>query len=180
LHETRQLILPLLIGVAQKSLGMMLLGMAVWRSGVIRHPERDRRLLWALSLGAGLVGITLRSDIYLAFAYAAALLTWRRSNRIVKITAPVAAAGQMAFTNYLAQSLVFGTFFYGYGFGLFGRLDPATAAAIGVTVYAGQLWLSSWWLKRYRFGPFEWIWRSLTYGWPQPMHVTSCTIPECS
>jgi uncharacterized protein len=111
----------------------------------------------------------LGSHVPLAFAYAAALLAWRRSGRAVAFAAPVAAAGRMALTNYLMQSAVFALLFYGYGFQLFGRLDPRTATAIGVAFYAGQLWFSAWWLKQYRFGPFEWLWRSLTYGRRQPM-----------
>ena len=67
------------------------------------------------------------------------------------------------------QSIVFALLFYGYGFQLFGRLDPQTATVIGVAFYAGQLWFSAWWLKQYQFGPFEWLWRSLTYGSRQPM-----------
>ena len=77
----------------------------------------------------------------------------------------------MALTNYLTQSLVFALLFYGYGFRLFGRLDPKTTAAFGVAFYGGQLWFSVWWLKHYCFGPFEWLWRSMTYGRRQPMRV---------
>jgi uncharacterized protein len=109
------------------------------------------------------------SDLPLVLAYAAGLLAWHRSDRPKVWTAPVAAAGRMALSNYLAQSLIFAILFYGYGFGLFGRLDAATAAALGVALYAGQLWCSVWWLRRYRFGPFEWVWRSITYGRRQPM-----------
>lgn len=186
-RETQELILPLLAGVAQKTFGLMLLGAAVWRCGVVREQGRYRPILWAICLGAGVIGIVnssvevlarsggkhvhvaqvlaiLGSDVPLAFAYAAALLAWRRSEWAAAITAPIAAAGRMALTNYLAQSLVFALLFYGFGFGLFGRLDPATAAAIGFVFYAGQIWFSVWWLGRYRFGPFEWLWRSMTYG----------------
>ena len=80
-----------------------------------------------------------------------------------------AAAGQMALTNYLTQSLVLGVIFYGFGFGLFGRVAPAPAAVFGVAFYTAQLFFSKWWLARYRFGPCEWFWRSLTYGQQQPM-----------
>jgi len=191
-RETQDLIVPLLVGVAQKTFGTMLLGVAVWRAGVIREPQRYRSLLWATCLGAGIVGIVnstadvlweayrkavhvmptfafLGSDVPLAFAYASGLLLWRRSARAMAFTAPITAAGRMAFTNYLMQSLVFALLFYGYGFGLFGRLDPTTAALIGFVFYGGQLWFSKWWLNQYRFGPFEWLWRSLTYGRRQPM-----------
>jgi uncharacterized protein len=111
----------------------------------------------------------LGSDVLLAFTYASGLLLWRRSARAMAFTAPMTAAGRKALTNYLMQSLVFALLFYGYGFGLFGRLDPTTAALIGVAFYAGQLRFSKWWLNQYLFGPFEWLWRSLTYGRRQPM-----------
>jgi uncharacterized protein len=191
-RETRELIFPLLVGVAQRTFGLMLVGVAVWRAGVIREPRRYRSLLWAVCLGAGVIGIlnttahvlsqsagkavkvapfleVVGTDVPLAFAYAAALLAWRRSARAAAFTAPVAAAGRMALSNYLMQSIVFALLFYGYGLQLFGRLDPQTAAVIGVAFYGGQLWFSVWWLKQYRFGPFEWLWRSLTYGRRQPM-----------
>ena len=75
----------------------------------------------------------------------------------------------MAFTNYIAQSLIFGWVFYGYGLGSFGKLNVSTALAFGVAVYAAQVFFSQWWLGRYRFGPIEWLWRSLMYGQSQPM-----------
>jgi uncharacterized protein len=191
-RETQALIVPLLAGVAQKTFGLMLLGVAVWRSGVVREAKRYRSLLWAVCAAGAVVGLinttadvlseslkisvsvppvlkVLGSHLPLAFAYAAGLLAWRRSERSMALTSPLAAAGRMALTNYLLQSLVLAVFFYGYGFQWFGRLDPTSAAALGATFYALQLWFSVRWLKRYRFGPFEWLWRSLTYGRRQPM-----------
>jgi uncharacterized protein len=190
-RETQELIVPLLTGVAQKGFGLMLLGVAVWRAGVIQEPKRYRSLLWAVCLGAGIIGIVnttadvlahsfsrlvhvarifqaLGSDVPLALAYVAGLLAWRRSERATAFLAPIAAAGRMALTNHLTQSLVFALLFYGYGFHLFGRSDPKTAAAFGV---GAQLWFSVWWLNHYRFGPFEWLWGSMTYGRRQPMRV---------
>jgi uncharacterized protein len=75
----------------------------------------------------------------------------------------------MAFTNYIVQSLIVGWIFYGYGFGLFGKLSVSTALALGIAVYITQVFFSRWWLRRYRFGPIEWTWRSLMYGQLQPM-----------
>jgi uncharacterized protein len=75
-----------------------------------------------------------------------------------------APLGRMALTNYLAQSLVFGWIFYGYGLGLFGELDVSTALALGIALYVAQVLASRWWLGRYRFGPLEWLWRALMYG----------------
>ncbi len=60
--------------------------------------------------------------------------------------------------------------FYGYGLGLAGRIgSAAVGVGVGVALYAVQLALSCWWLRRYRFGPVEWLWRSLTYGCRQPI-----------
>jgi len=190
--ETRELIAPLLIGSAQKTLGLMLLGVALWRFGIVRKPQEHRFALWTVCLGAGTIGVIntiasvlsesagrdigipwqlelLGSHVPLAFAYGAALLAWRPSRSACAVTAPVAAAGRMALSNYLTQSLALGLLFYGFGFGLFGLLSPVSGAAIAVALYASQLGLSMWWLGRYRFGPFEWLWRSMTYGRAQPM-----------
>lgn len=161
-HETVALIFPLLVGVSVKTYGLMLGGMAVWRAGVIRDRERYRRAIWAVCAIAASAWAVTREHIPLAIAYGAALAGWRQSERAKRWTAPLAAAGRMAFTNYLTQSLVFAAIFY--GFGLFGRAGVVPAAVFGVAFYAFQLWLSTWWLRRHRFGPFEWAWRSLTYG----------------
>jgi uncharacterized protein len=75
----------------------------------------------------------------------------------------------MAFTNYILQSLIFGWIFYGYGLGYFGRLGAAETLILGAAVYAAQMAVSAWWLGRYRFGPIEWLWRTMMYGVRQPM-----------
>ena len=102
---------------------------------------------------------------------------WRRHHRhgqhgrgkaLLGWAAPL---GRMAFTNYLAQSVIFGWIFYGYGFGLFGRLGVASALTIGIAVYVGQVVFSAWWLKSFRYGPVEWLWRTLMYGSAQPMSI---------
>ena len=89
-----------------------------------------------------------------------------------KLLAWAAPSGRMAFTNYLAQSVIFGFVFYGYGFGLFGRMGTAAALAVGVVVYAVQAVLSAYWLRYHRFGPVEWLWRTLMYGSRQPWKLS--------
>ncbi|MEM9209740.1 MAG: DUF418 domain-containing protein, partial [Pseudomonadota bacterium] len=79
------------------------------------------------------------------------------------------AVGRMAFTNYLMHSLVLTTVFYGYGLGLYGEVERFAQMGFVVAMIAFQLWLSPLWLRHYRFGPAEWLWRSLTYGRLQPM-----------
>jgi len=77
----------------------------------------------------------------------------------------------MAFTNYLLQSVIFSFVFYGYGFGLFSRLGVSLALGLGIVVYVLQAITSGWWLANSRFGPVEWLWRSLMYGKRQPMRI---------
>jgi uncharacterized protein len=108
--------------------------------------------------------LRLCSFIPLAFSYAAGVLLWMAPGRVTRVTALFASLGQMAFTNYLTESVVLGVIFYGYGFGLFGRMGSAPAVLIGIALYIVQLFFSRVWLRHYRFGPVEWLWRSLTYG----------------
>jgi uncharacterized protein len=77
----------------------------------------------------------------------------------------------MALTNYLMQSIIFTTLIYGYGFALYGQIGPLVGIGLTIIMYCLQVVLSSWWLKRFRFGPAEWLWRTLTYGRLQPMRV---------
>lgn len=88
--------------------------------------------------------------------------------RFVRFLAPV---GRMALTNYLFQSVIGTLIFYSYGLGLFGKVGPAATLAMAVAIFALQIPLSAWWMKRFRFGPAEWLWRSLTYGRMQPMRA---------
>jgi uncharacterized protein len=77
----------------------------------------------------------------------------------------------MALSNYLLQSLVCTTLFYSYGLGWYGSVGRAAGLVLVVIIYAAQIPLSVWWLKHFRFGPAEWVWRSLTYGKRQPMKI---------
>ena len=190
--ETRTLIVPLFICVLPRTLGLMLLGLAAYRAGVLREPSSHRGLLQTVAIVGGLIGgsttallvfsassgrstsvptvlLEAGSSVPLALAYAAALLLWLRGPRVRSLAAPFADVGQMALTNYLVQSVALGLIFLGYGLGMSGRLGSAAAAVIGLALYGCQLVLSREWLRRYRFGPVEWLWRSLTYGRRQPM-----------
>ncbi len=192
LAETRTLIVPLLVSALPRTLGLMLLGVAAWRAGVIRDPGRYRPPLRAVAVVGGLVGGTTTalqvaaassgipsrvpavlleagSSVPLALAYAAVLLLGSCSPCAMSLLSHFADAGRMALTNYLVQSVALGFLFHGYGLGMGGRLGSATSALVGVALYAGQLAFSRAWLRRYRFGPVEWVWRSLTYGRRQPM-----------
>ncbi len=80
------------------------------------------------------------------------------------ITKALAAVGRMALTNYLAQSVIATFIMYWWGLGLFGEFDRAQQLLLVVCIFLGQIALSVVWLRYFRFGPMEWLWRSLTYG----------------
>ena len=81
--------------------------------------------------------------------------------------------GRLALTVYLTQTLMFTTLFYGYGFGQAFRLGPGAVSAWAVVIFAVQVVVCQWWSRRFRFGPMEWLWRSLTYLKWQPLRLRS-------
>ncbi|MFN7162340.1 MAG: DUF418 domain-containing protein, partial [Fimbriimonadales bacterium] len=89
-------------------------------------------------------------------------LLWASLSGLQRLLTPVAAAGRMALTNYLMQSVVCTLLFYGYGLGL--RLGIAQGLMLSVLIWAVQAAVSVLWLARLQYGPMEWLWRSLTYG----------------
>jgi uncharacterized protein len=90
--------------------------------------------------------------------------------------APLSAPGRMAITNYLMQTVICTTLFYGYGFGLYGRVEMAAGILLTILIYLLQIPMSLWWLQRFRFGPVEWLWRTLTYGQFQPMQIKPTSV----
>jgi len=181
------LFVPLHAFMFPRTIGLFLLGAFAWRTGILRNPPPHLLFTVAAActgLGAALVlchaggfiaggriGVLAEplGTILLALGYAAAIIGLANLQSGKMLLGWAAPLGRMAFTNYLAQSVIFGWIFYGYGLGLFGRVGVANALAIGVAVYVGQVLFSAWWLGRYRYGPVEWLWRTLMYGAAQPM-----------
>ena len=83
----------------------------------------------------------------------------------------LAPVGRMALTNYLTHSVLYLALFSGVGLGLYGEVGPALCVVFSIAIFTAQMILSRWWLARYRFGPAEWVWRTLTYGQRQPMVI---------
>jgi len=115
-----------------------------------------------LTVAAGLT-LTTTGSMLLALAYLSMVVLGSERLRFL------APAGQMALTNYLCQSLAWTWVFYGHGLGLWDQIGRAWQPAVVALFFAAQVWLSHFWLKRFQFGPAEWLWRSLTYGERQPM-----------
>jgi uncharacterized protein len=82
---------------------------------------------------------------------------------------PLAAAGRMALSNYIGQSIICTFIFYSYGLGLFGQVGAFNGLLLSLVIWIVQLGLSVVWLRFFQYGPLEWVWRSLTYGVPQRM-----------
>ncbi|MEQ1905972.1 MAG: DUF418 domain-containing protein [Pirellulaceae bacterium] len=92
-----------------------------------------------------------------------------REGRLSRLTSYLAAAGQMAQTFYLMQSLACTLVFYGHGHGQFGYFNRLQQFGLVIAIWILPRIFGKWWLNRFRFGPMEWLWRSLSYWQIQPM-----------
>lgn len=113
-------------------------------------------------------GVNLGGPL-MALAYISIWATLVERGALSGVTRVLANTGRMALTNYLCQTLICTTIFYWYGFGLFGSFNDVQRFGVVLAVYAVELAWSSWWLARFRFGPMEWLWRTITYWKLQPM-----------
>ena len=107
----------------------------------------------------------------LALAYGAGIVLLAQRPGWQAILRPLQSLGRMALTVYLSGTAMFTILFYGYGFGQLFLLGPAATTAYAVFFFAIQLLFCTWWMGRFRFGPAEWLWRSLTYMKFQPMRL---------
>ncbi len=176
-----------------ETLAYMLLGMAGLKSGFLTGAwPLARYQKWALTcfliaipayLVLAVLLIRAEFDPPMIFAYVLGATTPFRPLMIVATAAliiiltrnggalvdRIAAAGRAAFTNYLGTSILMTTLFYGYGFGLFGSLSRVELWLVVLPMWALMLLWSKPWLDRFRYGPFEWLWRSLSRGRLEPM-----------
>lgn len=174
--------------------GMMLLGMALYKSGILLGKRSNKFYLVLAVVGCG-IGLSLSSygvvknfennfalnysmfwgsqfnywgSVFTCLGYIGVINLMLAKSLLKGLQRRLASVGQMAFSNYIFHS-VFCTFiFYGHGLGLFGAVERWQQLVIVLLVWVLQLWYSPLWLNKYRFGPLEWAWRSLTYGCRQP------------
>ena len=184
--------------VMWKAGGLMLIGMALFKWGILtgeastttyrrlmavgflvgfplvllgtwQHLEHNFAGEWSMTLG----GIPNHwGSALVSIGYLSTLCLLLRTGRLGSFKDRLAAVGRMAFTNYLLQTVLCTLIFYGHGLGLFGQVGRVGQVAIVLAIWGLQLVISPIWLERYRFGPAEWLWRSLTYGRRQPMRLT--------
>lgn len=148
------LLLGLVVGIPT-NIGVMLIGEAI--NG---YTPAGLNVLKSLLHAVGVAPLSL--------AYVAGLaLLWSRSENggLLRWLVPV---GRMALSNYLTHTFLGISLFYGIGLGLAGSMGAFYLLLLALGIFAGQILLSRWWLSHFRFGPTEWLWRSLTYGKRQP------------
>ena len=188
-------VLVTLFAFGLRTLGLMMIGLALFRLGfwqgrrslrsyvawvaagavslaliwlqageVIR---RDFDMVYASGVGAA-ANYFLSPVVTLGYASLAILLLKTPVGGLLRLT--VGALGRMAFSNYIAQSLIMTTLFWGgRGLGLFGTINRDEWIPIVLAIWAAQLVWSPLWLARFRYGPLEWLWRRLSYGRQLPM-----------
>lgn len=127
-----------------------------------------RALGWWWIATVGLTPLSMMSGV---LAYGAAILLLLERPRARAVLLHLAPVGRMALSNYLLQSVIGSLLFFGFGLGLYNKLNTAEGALVVIAIFAAQIALSRLWLQRFRFGPVEWLWRSLTYGKAQPMRA---------
>lgn len=179
--------------------GMMLIGMSLYRWGLLSGRGPWGLYLALTLLGYGLGGWLRGTELYQAYSQGFDPLTvvrleeggldlWRlpvalghvgligllcRWGGAPWLTGPLAATGRLALTFYISQTVIAITLFYGFGFGLFGSLERWQLMLVWLGVALLQMGASVLWLRHFRYGPLEWVWRSLTHGQLQPMRAST-------
>ena len=171
--------------------GMFLLGTWFVRSGVMENPGRHlpffRTLaVYGLPIGIGLgllssliamshtpgdrydgwgiaVGLSTIGNLPACLGYVGMVVLMLHSRTVFSRIGVLGPLGRMALTNYLAQSLIAATYFYGYAMGHWG-MPRAQQVLFVLVVYSAQIVFSYWWLSVFHYGPMEWLWRGFTYG----------------
>jgi uncharacterized protein len=191
----KEQIFGFLLGGGFFAMSRMLVGMGLMKLGVFSAQRSRSFYMWMLGLGYG-IGLPLMvfdaieliqhrfsvdymihggilynlfGSLVVALGHVGLLMLIVQSGAIGWLTTRLAAVGRMALSNYLFDSILCTTLFYGYGFGFFGQINRTGLAAMVLTIWVFQLLISPIWLKYFRFGPAEWLWRSLTYWRLQPM-----------
>lgn len=179
------------------ALAMMLLGMALYKTGILQG-DRSLAFYRNMALAGLLIGLMVNGyevgqayaaefeflsvfaqaqvtyhigRIGMTLGYLGLILYLLKTGVLMTLRRRLAAVGRLALTNYLLQSILCLFLFTGAGFGWVGELHRWALYPIVIVIWLMQLIMSPWWLARFRFGPLEWIWRGLTYGrWPALRH----------
>ena len=131
---------------------------------------------WGVKQSYVILVLTSISSIPLCLFYIAGLTLLLRNEKWQKRLRMLGFTGQMALTNYLFQTIISIGIFVGFGF--YGNISLVMGTIICLVIFAGQMVISTLWLKKFRFGPFEWLWRSVTYLKFQPLKKKSMNMEK--
>ncbi len=171
----------------------MLTGAAFAKKKWLTSVRENRRFLWITAIVTGVFGMLLKSLPYivpedllpltmtfvqdyfggplLALFYVTAMVLLLERKSVLRLLKPLSYAGRMSISNYLLQSILCTALFYAYGLGLYGSFSYLQGFMLVCAVFAVQLFISRLWLKRFAYGPVEYIWRYASYG-RKPMEKT--------
>jgi len=158
---------------AMKSTGFYVWGMFIgWIvgfplviMGVIRNFNADWSYEYSMFIGSQ---FNYWGSLFVSFGFICMVLLIAKSPILQGLQKRLIAVGRMALTNYLTHSVICVFIFYGIGLGLYGSVERKYLLLIVIGIWIIQLMWSGWWLKKYHYGPVEWLWRSLTYMKKQP------------
>jgi uncharacterized protein len=142
------------------------LGLPIASFGLWQYHANNFDFEWSLTVGRAPNHI---ATILLAAAYISMIMLWSHSPRWPGFKTRLSAVGRMAFSNYIGQTMLATALFYGWGMGLYARLNRLELLLVMVLIWILQLLISPWWLARFRYGPLEWLWRTLCYWKLQPI-----------
>ena len=143
-------------------MGCLAVGLPIVIFGLIQAYSHNFSMTNYFSIFGTLVLNTLGA-VWLVIAYLAAINWWCKGNTYLAFQHAIADVGRMALSNYLLQSLIGTSIFYGYGLGLYGQMQRWQLVLIMLMIWVVQIKLSQWWLQRFTQGPCEYLWRSLIY-----------------
>jgi len=185
--------------IAWRVLGLMLLGMGLMKAGIF-SAERSLKFYTFLMIAGYVIGFSLTGygmkrmfaagfdfvyyfraggiydyvgSVFVSLGHVGFIMILFCSGALIALRKRLAAVGRMALSNYLTHTLIFSILFCGFGFGLFGQIDRFGLIWFVLGVWILQIVISPIWLKHFRFGPAEWIWRTLTYWRRQPMRASA-------
>jgi uncharacterized protein len=141
--------------------GLLLMGVERYLAATMGYQvfgKSTASALWVLFGDMVYLGATL----LLTGAWFVSVWCWTRGDRFIALRTRVASAGRVSLSAYLSQTLIFTAVFYGYGLGKAFQWGPFAVCSFAVMVYLAQLVVCHWWCQRFRLGPMEWLWRSLT------------------
>jgi len=160
---------------------MFLLGAAFHKLRIFQNRSKHRSLMKRVLVISLIIGLPINllsayepsfvtvggPFLMLVYVMSIALLVDHQAWKLM--LKPFASVGRTAFSNYIFQSIICTTLFYSYGFGLYGKVNPFLGIWISILIFILQVVLSKLWLRNYRMGPLEWVWRTITYGEVQPL-----------